>query len=101
MLFRSNWLYLRVVPSHAAEMTSAFLDSSVQRALRRLGLREVTLQRRQDLAAVMHLCGVSAGEAFARGRFRWASAPLCGGQDVRAYVERLRAMQRQFAALAR
>lgn len=28
-----NWLYFRVVPSHAAEMTSAFLDKSVGRTL--------------------------------------------------------------------
>jgi hypothetical protein len=95
-----NWLYFRVVPSHAAEMTSAFLDVSVHRSLRRLGLANVTLQRKQELAAVMHLCGVAAGEAFARNRFGFAPAPPCGGQDVRAYLERMRAMRDAFARMA-
>jgi hypothetical protein len=95
-----NWMYSRVVPSHAAEMTSAFLDRSVERALRALKIRDATLGQKQDLAAIMHLCGVAAGEAFARNRFRFGSGPACGGQDVRAYAERVRAMQRVFAALA-
>jgi hypothetical protein len=96
-----NWLYFRVVPSHAAEMTSAFLDVSVARTLERAGRRSATLRQRQDLAAVMHLCGVAAGEAFARRRFRDPPPPFCGGQNVTAYVERVRAMQREFDRLDR
>jgi len=96
-----NWLYFRVVPSHAAEMTSAFLDASVAGALRRTGRADASLRQRQDLAAVMHLCGVAAGEAFARARFRPAAGPRCGGQDLGAYLARVRAMQREFAALDR
>jgi hypothetical protein len=95
-----NWLYLRVVPSHAAEMTSAFLHVSAERSLRRLGLSNVGLRRKQDLAAVMHLCGVAAGEEFARSRFGLSPGPRCGGQSVRAYLERVRAMQETFARLA-
>jgi hypothetical protein len=101
--WRSCWfngLYFRVVPSHAAEMTSAFLDRSVARTLSAVKPGNATLRRRQDLAAVMHLCGVAAGEAFARSGFRLAAKQRCGGQDVRAYVERIRAMQRTFARLA-
>lgn len=94
-----NWLYFRVVPSHAAEMTSAFLDVSVTKTLRRVGPAGATLQQKQDLAAVMHLCGVAAGEEFARSRFRPAAGPRCGGQDVRAYLERLRAMREAFARM--
>lgn len=96
-----NWLYFRVVPSHAAEMTSAFLDVNVAAALRRTGREEASLRQRQDLAAVMHLCGAAAGEAFAHARFRPAAGPRCGGQDVGAYLARVRAMQREFAALDR
>jgi len=96
-----NWFYFRVVPSHAAEMTSAFLEVSVAGALRRTGREGASLRQRQDLAAVMHLCGVAAGESFARARFRPAAGPRCGGQNVGAYVARVRAMQRVFAALDR
>ncbi|HEX5093093.1 MAG TPA: hypothetical protein VFV84_10445 [Burkholderiales bacterium] len=96
-----NGLYFRVVPSHAAEMTSAFLDASVAQALRRAGRNGASLSQRQDLAAVMHLCGVAAGEAFARRGFRVPPPPFCGGQNVAAYGERVRAMQREFARLNR
>jgi hypothetical protein len=96
-----NWLYLRVVPSHAAEMTSAFLDASVSRTLRRLRIARATPAQQRALAAVMHLCGVAAGEGFAARAFRASSLPRCGGQNVRAYLERMRAMQREFAGLAR
>jgi hypothetical protein len=95
-----NWLYFRVVPSHAAEMTSAFLDRSVARTLSVFNVRGATLRRKQDLAAIMHLCGVAAGEAFARSGFRLAANRRCGGQDVRGYLERIQAMQRIFVRLA-
>lgn len=101
--WRSCWfngLYFRVVPSHAAEMTSAFLDRSVARTLNVLKLTRATPSQKQDLAAIMHLCGVGAGEAFARSGFRLASNRRCGGQDVRGYLERIQAMQRVFARLA-
>jgi hypothetical protein len=95
-----NWLYVRVVPSHAAEMTAAFLDVSVARTLRRLGQAGAAVHKKQDLAAVMHLCGVAAGEHFARHGYRLAAGPRCGGQDVRAYLERVRAMREAFARMA-
>jgi hypothetical protein len=95
-----NWMYLRVVPSHSAEMTSAFLDRSVERALRALEIRNASLRQKQDLAALMHLCGVAAGERFARQGFRLAGGQRCGGQNVGSYLERVRELQRDFAALA-
>jgi hypothetical protein len=95
-----NWLYFRVVPSHAAEMTSAFLDRRVARTLDVLKLKRATPRQKRDLAAIMHLCGVAAGEAFARGGLRLAPNQRCGGQDVRGYLERIHAMQRVFARLA-
>ena len=95
-----NWLYFRVVPSHAAEMTAAFLDINVSRVLRGLRKEKASLRQKQDLAAVMHLCGVSAGEGYAKSGFRPTSGLRCGGQDVRAYLAQVRAMQRIFAPLA-
>jgi hypothetical protein len=90
-----NGLYFRVVPTHAVEMTSAFLERNVARVA-----AGATLRRRQDLAAVMHLCGVAAGEAYAAREFRSAPSRRCGGQDAQAYVAQVRAMQRVFALLA-
>ena len=66
---RSCWfnaLYTRVVPGHAVEMTAALLDRTVARTLERNRITTASLQQRQDLAAVIHLCGSGAGNAYAR-----------------------------------
>lgn len=96
-----NWLYFRVVPSHAAEMTAAFLDISVSRTLRQLKKANASLRQKQDLAAIMHLCGAAAGEAFARRGFTLSSNQRCGNQDVGSYLGQIHIMQRAFAAHAR
>lgn len=94
-----NGLYLRVIPSHAIEMTSAYLDLRVAAALERR--RAVaTLEQKQDLAALIHLCGATAGEAYVQRGFRLAAGQRCGGHDPRAYLERVRAMKRLFARLS-
>jgi hypothetical protein len=94
-----NSLYTRVVPSHAVEMTAAFLDRRVAQALERRGMGSAPLQRRQDLAAVIHLCGASAGEAYAARGFRAAQAQRCGAHDLRAYLAQVNSMKRLFAGL--
>ena len=100
--FRSCWftgLYSRVVPSHAVELTSAYLDRSVANTLKRLRIENTTLEQKQDLAAVIHLCGAGAGGDYARRRFRPTSGQRCGDHHVRAYVERVNAMKRVFQGL--
>ena len=77
----------------------AFLDRRVAQALARHGMSSTTLQKRQDLAAVIHLCGASAGEAYAAQGFRVAERQRCGDQDLRAYLARVNAMKRLFAGL--
>jgi len=94
-----NSLYFRVVPSHAAEMTSAFLDRHVARTLQRQRVGAATLAQKRDLAALIHLCGVRAGEAFAARGFRLAANQRCGDQDVRGYLERINQIRQAFGAL--
>ena len=95
-----NALYSRVVPSHAIEMTSALLDRQVARILARHPAAVVTPARREDLAAVIHLCGAGAGDSFAGRGFRPAPGQRCGDHDVGAYLARVNGMKRQFARLA-
>jgi hypothetical protein len=95
-----NGLYTRVVPTHAVEMTSALLDVQVARTLERRRIRSATLRQKQDLAAVIHLCGVGAGDAYAGRGFRLARGQRCGSHDVRAYVARVERMRRVFEGLA-
>jgi len=101
--FRSCWfnsLYLRVVPSHAVEMTSAFLDRRVADTLERQSIAAATLQQKQNLGAVVHLCGAAAGDAYARRRFHLTAGQRCGDHDVSRYLAQVNAMKRVFARLA-
>ncbi len=100
---RSCWfnaLYTRVVPGHAVEMTAALLDRTVARTLERNRIATASPQQRQDLAAVIHLCGSGAGNAYARRGFRFRRGQRCGDHDARRYVAEVNALKRQFARLA-
>src|SRR3977135_1912668 len=58
--WRSCWfnsLYARVVPAHAVELTSAYLDRTVTITLERHRMASATLEHKQELAAAINLCG--------------------------------------------
>ena len=93
-------LYTRVVPSHAIELTSAHLDRNVARTLARHRAGGATLAQKQDLAAVIHLCGAGVGNAYARSGFRLVPGQRCGDQDVQRYLASVNAMKRHFLWLA-
>jgi hypothetical protein len=95
-----NSLYLRVVPSDAVEMTSALLDRRTAEVLERHRIRRATREQKQDLAAVIHLCGGAAGDAYAQRQFRLAAGQRCGDHDIRAYLTQVNAMKRVFLQLA-
>jgi hypothetical protein len=95
-----NRLYTRVVPTHAVELTAVLLDRGVSRVLARQRIRNASLQQKQDLAALIHLCGAGAAEAFARRGFRLAPGERCGDHDAAAYVARVNAAKRAFVRLA-
>jgi hypothetical protein len=101
--WRSCWfnaLYLRVLPSHAVELTAVLLDRGVTRALARARVTNATAAQKQELAALIHLCGAGAGEAHARRGLRLAPGQRCGDHDVAKYLARVAAMKRVFARLA-
>jgi len=95
-----NGLYTRVVPSHAVELTAAHLDRRVGAILARRRISSASLERKQDLAAVIHLCGASAGAAFATRGFRFEQGMRCGDHDPDAYLSKVRKMKALFAGLA-
>jgi hypothetical protein len=95
-----NALYTRVVPAHAVEMTAALLDRTVTRVLARHRVTTASLQQRQDLAAVIHLCGNGAGDEYARRGFRFRPGQRCGAHDPRRYLARIHTLTRQFAELS-
>ena len=81
-------------------MTAALLDRTVARTLGRSRIATASLQQRQDLAAVIHLCGGEAGNAYARRAFRLRRGQRCGDHDARRYLAEVNAVKLQFARLA-
>jgi hypothetical protein len=101
--WRSCWfnaLYFRVVPSHAVELTSAFLDRAVVDTLARHRIRDATRAQKEGLAAVIHLCGIGSADRYARRGLDLSPGMRCGDHDVRDYVARVDQMKRVFAKLA-
>ena len=95
-----NGLYSRVVPSHAVELTAALLDRGVAETLQRQHVARATLAQKQDLAAVLHLCGAGPAEVYVRRGFQLSPGQKCGDHDVARYVSRVRAMKAEFSRLA-
>jgi hypothetical protein len=96
-----NWLYTRVIPSHAVELTSAYLDRAVANVLERHAVRGATLARKQDLAALIHLCGAGAGDLYARRGLRLSEGQRCGDHEARDYLARVNAQKNTFEELMR
>ena len=95
-----NSLYSRVVPSHAIQLTSALLDRRVASALGPQRIGRVTLRQKQNLAAVIHLCGATVGRAYVTRGFQLTHHQRCGNHDVRNYLAQVNAMKYQFARLS-
>lgn len=95
-----NGLYSRVVPTHAAEMTSAYLHRRVSAVLERHGITTASLQQKQNLAALIHLCGAGAGSVYARDGFRLREGQRCGDHDASGYLRRFNGMKELFTAYA-
>lgn len=97
--FNSCWfnsLYSRVIPGHAMEMTSALLDRYVTRLA---GDRGATFEQKQELAAVIHLCGAGAGRNYVIRNYRLTPHQQCGAHDLRSYLLKISALKQQFTLL--
>ncbi len=91
-----NNLYTRVVPSHAIELTSAYLDRRVTELLGHSRLKTTTRRQKQDLAAVIHLCGAGAGRAYVARGLNLAAHQQCGAHNVSRYLKRLNVLKQGF-----
>ena len=80
--------------------SSAHLDHGVASTLEHQRITTATLQQKQELAAVIHLCGAGAGEVYAKRGFRLTANQRCGDHDVRGYLAQVNAMKHVFVRLA-
>lgn len=94
-----NSLYIRAVPSHAIELAAVYLDRQVAGVLAATPDKKVSPQQKQDLAALIHLCGAGPARAFARRGFKVMAGERCGDHLAAAYLAKVNAMKRQFVRL--
>jgi hypothetical protein len=94
-----NGFYTRILPSHAIEMTAAYLHRSVVNILAAHRLTKAGLAQKQKLAAVIHLCGANRGDSFARKRFQFAKGDRCGTQSLGRYLAQIDSMKQRFVRL--
>jgi hypothetical protein len=100
--WRSCWfndLYLRVLPKNAIELTAAYLDRAVGASLQRHRIATTSAKQKQQLAAVIHLCGAGAGDLYVRRHFRLLAGQRCGDHEARVYVAKVDTMVEEFARL--
>lgn len=95
-----NALYFRTVPGHAIEMTAAWLHQSVEDTLAAERISRASLEKKQRLAAVIHLCGSERGAAYARRGFWALPGERCGDHELAAYLARVRELRRAFVRIA-
>ena len=93
-------LYTRVLPSHAIELTAVSLDRQAAAILRKYPQAALTGRQRQDLAALIHLCGGRVARAYARNGFQLAAGERCGDHSAAQYLVAVDAMTRKFRRLA-
>lgn len=100
---RSCWFnafYTRTLPSHAVEMTAAYLHQGVVNALAARRTAKPTGAQKQKLAAVIHLCGLKRGESFVARGFRVTQGERCGTHSLQRYLSQIDVMKKRFARLA-
>jgi hypothetical protein len=95
-----NGLYWRIVPSHAVELTAIFLDRHLTAILSLRPNGSASPEQKQDLTAVIYLCGAGPGEAFARRGFKLTPGERCGDHDVATYLAHVRSMNQTFLSFA-
>ncbi|GLH75187.1 transglycosylase [Bradyrhizobium sp. SSBR45G] len=96
----SPGLYVRAWPAHAVALTVISLDRQVAAVLARHPAARPTSQQRQDLAAVIHLCGAGPAAGFVRRGFKPEEGERCGDHSVAGYLGKVNTMKRTFKKLS-
>ena len=90
----------RVLPSRAIELTAAYLDRNVTAMLAHRPNARASPQQKQELAAIIHLCGAGPAKALASRSFHVITGERCGDHDVATYLAQVNAMTLKFLRLA-
>jgi hypothetical protein len=93
-------LHSRVLPSRAIELTAAYLDRNVTAMLAHRPNARASPQQKQELAAIIPLCGAGPAKVFVRRGFHVITGERCGDHDVATYLAQVNAMTLKFLRLA-
>ena len=91
-----NGLDSRLVPGRAIELTAVYLDRNIAAILAHRPKTMASAQQRQELAAIIHLCGAGPAKAFARRGFHPIAGERCGDQEDATYLDQINAMTWEF-----
>lgn len=91
-----NQLYTRTWPSHAIEMTSAYLDNRMRELAKFWGGHRDPDRARLWLAAITHLCGSRRSRHFAHNGLRLESLGRCGSHHAGYYVRQVEKTEQIF-----
>jgi hypothetical protein len=91
--------YWRILPSDAIELTAIYLDRQLTALLAKRHPASLTQQQKDNLAAVVHLCGPGPAASYLRHGFHLGPGERCGDQDIAAYVARVNSFERRFRRL--
>jgi Transglycosylase SLT domain len=94
-----NGAYWRILPSDAIELTAAYLDRQLAALLAKRRAAVPTQQQKDNLAAVIHLCGPAPAASYLQHGFHLAAGARCGDQDIAAYIARVNGFERRFRRL--
>ncbi len=95
-----NWAYSRLFPAHATEITAAYLHKTTLSILKRFKRHSISLRKKQELAALVHLCGNRVGTRYARLGFNQKKLGMCGSHNARRYIQAVSSLERKFRKLA-
>ncbi len=94
-----NW-YARFLPSHSIEMAAAFMHVQVEKLVGLTKVSQVSIEKLQNLAAIVHLCGKGRGPEFLRSGFRVTrDFQPCGSHDPGQYLQKISLFKRQFSRM--
>lgn len=91
-----NSFYSRLSASDSIEITAASLHYYVEKTLDK---RSVSLNKKQELAAVIHLCGKRKGKQFVKLNFNFSRLPLCGSHNAGNYYKKIKYYQNKLESL--
>lgn len=87
----------RLSAQSSTQLAAAYLDQEVREILGSRPANQLSLEKKQTLASIVHLCGGAKAALFYRSGFSWKSLGRCGAHDPQTYTQKLLTLKRTFS----